>query len=110
VGVGVSNGPCSPTPLSDICCGAFEALSLIVRVSTCSPFAAGLKRTATLHLTPTPTLVPQVLLTTSNCLVPVLILVIVTAPLLVLGVVSSISFALLVVLNLWVLKLTLEGE
>ena len=64
VGVGVTSGPFVPIPLSDMCCGAFEALSLIVRVSTCSPFAAGLKRMPTLHLTPTPTLVPHVLLTT----------------------------------------------
>jgi len=110
VGVGVFKGAAFPTPLSDICCGAFEALSLIVRVSNCSPFAAGLKRTPTSHLRPARMLVPQVLLTTLNCLVPVVILVIVTAPLLVLGVASSISFALLLVPNVWVLKLTVEGE
>ena len=35
---------------------------------------------------------------------------ILTAPLLVLGVVSSTSFALLLVPNVWGLKLTVEGE
>ena len=64
VGVGVFEGAALPTPLSDTCCGAFEALSLIVRVSNCSPFAAGLKRTPTSHLRPERILVPQVLLTT----------------------------------------------
>ena len=101
VGVGVASGASFPIPLSATCCGAFEALSEIVRISGCGPLASGLNTTPILHLLPTRTLEPQVLLpaTTANSEVPKLILLITISPLFDFGFDNSSVFGLLLVPN-----------
>ena len=99
VAVGVASGASLPTPLSVTCWGALEALSEIVRVPFCCPLAAGLNFTPISHLPPTRMLDPQVMLLTSNSGLPMVMLLITTAPLFDFGFDNLSVFRLLVVPN-----------
>ena len=59
--VGVTETPLTPLPLSEIVCGLFVALSLIVTSPVTVPLAVGLNVTEIVHFLPAKTVLPQLL-------------------------------------------------